>query len=157
MDAFEDVYRATAGRVFALCLRISGDRSRAEDLTQDVYVRAWRKLSQFRGDSAFASWLYRLAINVVYSDLRRHRMSRQWQQLVEEDGFGEVAMPADDPVTVLALEQAISQLPDGARAVLVLHDVEGFQHQEIADRLGIAVGTSKAQLHRARRLLRKVV
>lgn len=157
IESFERLYRATAGRIFALCLRICGNQSRAEDLTQDVYIRAWRKLTSFRGDSAFSSWLYRLAVNVVYSDLRRTRTSRQWDALPGTDELGELTRSSLHPLDSLALEQAIAGLPDGARAVLVLHDMEGFQHQEIADRLGIAVGTSKAQLHRARRILRKVV
>ena len=157
LGAFEALYRATSGRVFALCLRICGDAARAEDLTQDVYVRAWRKLSLFRGESAFSSWLYRLAINVIYSDLRRQRSRGMWEPLPEPDGPGEPQASRVDPVDTLLVEQAIAGLPPGARAVLVLYHLVGLQHGEIAQHLGIAVGTSKAQLHRAHRLLRKVV
>lgn len=157
LGAFEVLYRATSGRIHALCLRICGDASRAEDLTQDVYVRAWRKLSLFRGESAFSSWLYRLAINVVYSELRRQRSRGVFEPLPESDGPGELQSPPADPVDTLLVEQAIAGLPPGARAVLVLHHLVGLQHSEIARHLGIAVGTSKAQLHRAHRLLRKVV
>src|SRR5881398_998874 len=128
--AFEALYRAHVGRVYALCLRLTADRARAEELTQDAFVRAWERLASFRGESAFSSWLYRLTVNVVFLGQRAGQLD---------------------------LERAIAALPPGAREVFVLHDVEGYRHHEIARLNGIAVGTSKAQLFRARRLLREAL
>jgi len=153
--AFRDLYRQHAGRVYALCLRLTGDGRDAEERTQDVFVRLWDKLGSFRGDSAFSSWLHRLAVNVV---LNERRMTTRRELRV---------MPAEDPDTVVGaqhapplhlsidLERAIAELPDGAREVFVLYDIEGYAHGEIAQLVGIAEGTSKAQLFRARRLLRE--
>jgi len=154
--AFEGLYREHVGRVYGLCLRLSADRVRAEELTQDVFVRVWEKLPSFRGDSAFSSWLYRLAVNQVLG--QRRSEGRRTRGLVDLDDMEPGAEPASrGPVPGLSLEldQAISRLPPGARAVFVLHDVEGYEHQEIADLTGIAAGTSKAHLFRARRLLRQ--
>jgi len=153
--AFEHVYRTHLNHVFSLCVRMTGDRTRAEELTQDVFVRAWEKLPLFRGESAFSTWLHRLAVNVALMDLR----SRDPEDTVEND----VLEAAFDPVTPFCageradLEQAVAKLPPRARAVLVLHDVEGWKHEEIGRELGMAVGSSKAQLHRARGLLRTML
>lgn len=154
--AFEQLYREHAGRVYALCLRLSADSVRARELTQDVFVRAWEKLDSFRGESAFGSWLHRLAVNLALTghrgDARRERRVRT------TDTLPEVAAPLSHGGGAdIDLERAIATLPPGARAVFVLYDIEGYQHDEIAAMIGIAVGTSKAHLFRARRLLREAL
>ena len=162
--AFAALYREHVGRVYALCLRLAADPARAEELTQDAFVRAWERLESFRGESAFSSWLHRLVVNVVWADLRttRRRAARVFtteeparlehagEGAGEERGAGALGLSLD-------LERAVAALPAGARAVFVLHDVEGYRHEEIAGLTGIAVGTSKAQLFRARRLLREAL
>ena len=154
-DAFETVYREHAGRVYALCLRMSGDAQAAKELVQDVFVRVWEKLPTFRGESAFSSWLHRLAVNVVLMD-RRARGRPAAQGLGhEETGAGVPSAPARSPELRMDLEQAIAALPRMARQVLVLFDIEGYSHGEIGSMLGIAEGTSKAHLFRARELLRE--
>ncbi len=153
--AFEALYREHAGRVFALCLRLSGDGGRATELAQDVFVRCWEQLRSFRGESAFGSWLYRLAVNVVWSTNRGDRRRETRVRPVEDPGAHEPQREAAPPGLRLDLERAIATLPDGAREVFVLFDIEGYRHEEIARLTGIAVGTSKAQLFRARRLLRE--
>ena len=155
--AFRDLYRAHAGRVYAVCLRMAGERGAAEELTQDVFVRAWERLRTFRGDSAFNTWLHRLAVNVVLME-RRSRIRREQRVAPAADPAVLERPGAAPPVGLsLDLEQAIAGLPQGAREVFVLHDVEGYRHAEIAELLGIAEGTSKAQLFRARRLLRQAL
>lgn len=156
-DAFEKLYRANVGRVYAVCLRMTADRTLAEDLTQESFVRAWNKLGSFRGASAFSTWLHRLAVNVVLSDLRARR--RHTDRITVTDDLTRFERPARDarPHARADLEKAIAGLPEGARNVFILHDVKGYQHNEIAEMLGLAAGTSKAQLHRARRLLREVL
>jgi len=152
--AFEALYRMNAPRIFALCLRMCGRQERAERLTQDAFVQAWEKLDTFRQEAAFSTWLHQVAINVVLMDRRsRGRRADRRQELEEEDLRGRPA-PASHPGLKVDLERAIAALPEGAREVFVLHDVEGFVHREISEQLGIAEGTSKAQLHRARKLLR---
>ncbi len=148
--AFEQLYRGHAGRAYALCLRLAGNAHDAEDLLQEAFVRAWQKLHTFRGDSAFGTWFHRLSVNVVIGALRAKLRMRP-ADYVECPGRAASASPG----LRLDLEAAIAQLPDGARIVFVLHDVEGYRHPEIAALLGIAVGTSKVQLHRARHALRK--
>ena len=155
-EAFGEVYRAHAGRIYALCLRLEADVARAEELTQDVFVRAWERLASWRGDSAFGTWLHRLAVNVVLSD--RRSAWRRGKRILFTDDPSQYERPREAaPGTALDLEQAIAGLPPGARAVFVLHDVEGYTHDEIAGIAGIAEGTSKAQLFRARRLLREAL
>ena len=157
LEAFEDLYRSTVGLVHALCLRMAGNAALAEELTQDVFVRAWRKLATFRGESAFATWLTRLTVNVVLSE-RRARRTRDAHVTLTADIEGLAgAAPAARPGTALDLERAIAALPPQARHVFVLHDVQGWRHEEIAGHTGLAVGTCKAHLHRARRLLREVL
>ena len=154
--AFERLYRRHVDRVYTLCARMAGDRTRAEELTQDVFVRAWEKLHLFRGESSFGTWIHRLAVNVVLNARKsdNRRLSR-----VEDDGEGDgidrlpAAMPAA-PGDRMDLEAAIAKLPPGARRVFTLHDVEGYKHEEIAEMLGVTSGATKAQLHRARMLLR---
>jgi RNA polymerase sigma-70 factor (ECF subfamily) len=156
--AFREIYRQHAGRVYALCLRLTGDAAAAEERTQDVFVRVWHKLHSFRGESAFASWLHRLTVNVVL--LERRATGRRERrvapaadpEMLERAGAGEPVVGLN-----IDLERAIAALPKGAREVFVLHDIEGFPHAEIARLTGIAEGTSKAQLFRARRLLREML
>lgn len=153
--AFDALYHRNVERVYAVCLRMSGEVAEAERLTQDTFVRAWQKLSSFRGESAFSSWLHRLAVNVVLQDGRSERRRRSRVEAVERPESLTAAVRTHDAELALDLERAIATLPRGARTVLVLHDIEGYKHEEIAAMLGTAVGTTKAQLHRARRLLRE--
>jgi RNA polymerase sigma-70 factor, ECF subfamily len=156
--AFRELYRQHAGRVYALCLRLTGDARDAEERTQDVFVRLWDKLRSFRGESAFSSWMHRLAVNVVLNE-RRTTGRRERRVMSAEDPDNVVgalhAAPLHAAGLSIDLERAIAELPDGAREVFVLFDIEGYGHAEIADMTGIAEGTSKAQLFRARRLLRE--
>ena len=155
--AFEALYRGNVGRVYGLCLRMLGEQVAAEELTQDVFVRAWQKLKLFRGDSAFSTWLHRLAVNVVLQHLRT-RKRREARVKLTDDVTRLAGSTKPAPVGKrMDLEKALATLPDGARTVFVLHDIEGYKHAEIADMTGTAVGTSKAQLHRARKLLREVL
>ena len=151
--AFERLYRAHLPRVHGLVRRMTAGRD-AEELTQDVFVRVWQKLSSFRGESAFSTWLHRLAANVVIERFRTDATRRQ--RHVDGDAIFE-RLPAVQRTGDLSmdLDGALARLPDGAREIFVLHDVEGYKHHEIADLLGISAGTSKAQLHRARMMLRK--
>lgn len=155
--AFRTLYGEHVGRVYALCLRLTADRAQAEELTQDAFVRAWERLASFRGDSAFSSWLYRLTVNEVFQSRRAAR--RRALRVITSDDPGELEPQGREAPAGLGLdlERAVARLPPGAREVFVLHDVEGYRHEEIAQLTGIAVGTSKAQLFRARRLLRKVL
>jgi len=155
-EAFAELYRSHAGRVYAICLRLEGDPARAEELTQDVFVRAWQRLGTFRGESAFGTWLHRLTVNVVLAS--RRSLWRRGRRFIGTDDpsryeqVGEVRAGES-----LDLEQAIAGLPPGARTVFVPHRIEGYTHEEIATASGIAEGTSKAQLFRARRLLREAL
>ena len=156
--AFERLYRQHMTRVFSLCARMVADRARAEELTQDVFVRAWEKLHLFRGESAFGTWLHRLTVNVVLND--RKTEGRQRARFEDdEDGSGVDALAARPvaPGDRMDLEMAINKLPKGARRVFTLHDVEGYKHEEIAEMLGVTTGATKAQLHRARMLLREAL
>lgn len=158
MEAFEGLYRTHADRVYALCLRMSADADAATELLQDVFVRVWKKLGTFRGESAFSTWLHRLTVNVVLHQQRSTGRRRLREQPTPDPTALERAPAGGSSVALrLDLERAIAQLPDAARSVFVLHDVEGFRHHEIAAQLGIAVGTSKAHLHRARRRLREML
>ena len=159
--AFERVYRTHVNRVFSICVRMCGDRARAEELTQDVFVRAWEKLPLFRGESAFSTWLHRMAVNVVLNERkvegreRSRAAPRKDDDEDESDRFGAGAPSSD--AERMDLEAAIAKLPPGARRVFVLHDVEGYRHEEIAEMLGVTSGGTKAQLHRARLLLREAL
>jgi RNA polymerase sigma-70 factor (ECF subfamily) len=155
--AFEELYRDNVGRIHAVCFRLAGDAALAEELTQDVFVRAWQKLPSFRGDSAFSTWLHPLAINVALSERRSRK--RRLARVMPTDDLAPFERPGKGggPELGLDLERALDVLPQGARAVFVLHDVEGYKHGEIAELIGVATGTSKAQLHRARRLLREAL
>ena len=166
-SAFERLYRAHSARVFALCLRMSGSRVKAGELTQDVFVRVWEGLASWRGESALSTWIYRLTVNLVLSNVRGEQR-RQKHESAESDmeesaeqqdghpGHREGSAGWVRPPSVhdaIDLERAIAALPKGARTVFVLHDVEGYQHDEIAKMTGTAEGTCRAQLHRARKLL----
>lgn len=150
--AFEQLYRAHVDRVYAICLRMLADRAWAEEVTQDVFVRVWEKLPTFRGESAFGTWLHRVTVNVVLS--RRQRSGASAARLHDENTLDSSPARAAFVEERLDLDAAIVGLPAGARRVFVLHDVEGFTHEEIGEQLGITSGGSKAQLHRARLLLR---
>lgn len=153
--AFETLYREHSGRVFALCLRLrAGDRADATELMQDVFVRAWRRLETFRGDSAFSSWLHRLAVNTMLESARSERRRSARVLSMEDTTVLPGAAQSSGVDLRMEMEEAVASLPKGARTAFVLHDVEGYQHQEIAQQLRVSVGTVKAQLHRARRLLR---
>jgi RNA polymerase sigma-70 factor (ECF subfamily) len=151
--AFQRLYEAHVARIHSLARRMIGD-DLADEVTQDVFVRAWEKLGTFRGASAFGTWLYRLAINLILG--RRAVVGRDRERLKDGDGiFDRMEGKTVPPELTIDFESAIGQLPDGARRVFVLHDVEGFKHREIASMLGVTEGTTKAQLHRARMALRQ--
>lgn len=156
MKAFERLYRTHVPRIYGLTRRMLGEEL-ADEMTQDVFVRAWTKLDTFRGDSAFGTWLHRVAVNLVLA--RRKELGRRNDRFI---GDGEAAVQratgtTERPAIRLELETALTKLPDGARQVFVLHDVEGYKHREIAELLGVTTGTTKAQLHRARMILRQYV
>lgn len=157
--AFAALYDAHIARVFALCLRLSADRVLANELVQDVFVRVWERLGSFRGESAFSTWLHRLTLNTVLESGRKANRRRLRVQIAADFSNLEVlperASEQPDVLHALDLETAVATLPAGARAVFVLHDIEGYSHVEIGALLGIAEGTSKAHLFRARRLLRQ--
>jgi len=149
--AFERLYRLHVDKVYGLCLRMTGNVAEAEDCTQEAFIQAWNKLDRFRGDSAFATWLHRIAVNSVLGRMRKSKR--------EQDRIRVATETADTPAAVADtgelrdLAEAVDRLPEGARHVFVLYAIYGYSHDEASDMLGIAPGTSKAQLHRARRLL----
>ena len=153
--AFEQLYRNNSNRVYGLCLRLCGDSTQARELAQDVFVKAWQRLSTFRGESAFYSWLYTLAVNLCFSEHRARK--RRLARVMPTDDLTPYDRPGrgSGPEGGMDLEKAIAVLPPGARSVFVLHDVHGFKHAEIAGMMGVATGTCKAQLHRARGLLKE--
>jgi len=152
--AFEALYRRHEGRIYALCLRMTSERQKAEDCAQEAFVQAWRRLDSFRGQSAFGTWLHRIAVNQVLSLQRKEGRRPGLVEIVEDRTEDPVAeRRVKDSGLRMDLEGAIQSLPDGARNVFVLHAVHGYSHEETAEMLGVAVGTCKAQLHRARRLL----
>ena len=150
LDAFEPLYRRHAGRTYALCLRLTGDAQIAVERVQDVFVRVWERIRSFRGDSAFASWLHRLTVNVVLAEMRSTR--RREARIMLDDTATAFApeVHLDDRID---LDAAVLRLPPGARVVFVLHDIEGYSHDEIASFLGNAPGTVRAQLWKARQML----
>ena len=164
-DAFASLYRAHVNRIYALCLRMTANASQAEELTQQAFIGAWQKLPLFRGESAFSSWLHRLAVNTVLMAFRSRSRLNARVMFTDDPAALETVPPGSStrPELVeragirLDLEQAIATLPPQARTIFVLHDVEGWQHNEIAEQLGLATGTTKAQLHRARNLLKEAL
>ena len=159
LAAFEEVYRAHAGRLYSVACRMLGNPADAEDLLQEIFLAAHRKLDSFRGESALGTWLYRLATNLCL-DYLRSRAAKAGQltgALDDEPGLQDMASRglADRTVTKMDLERALAQLPEGCRAAFILHDVEGLEHREVAQALGIAEGTSKSQVHKARAKIRE--
>jgi RNA polymerase sigma-70 factor, ECF subfamily len=155
--AFERLYREHASRVYGLCLRMTRDTAMAEDCTQEAFINAWRALDRFEDRSSMATWLHRIAVNVVLGKRRKTTpMMVDWDSLVPagEDEPIESEWTLETPLEVNDIETAIGELPDGARDVLVLYAIYGYSHSEAAEMLGVAEGTCKAQLHRARGLLR---
>lgn len=153
--ALETLYRRHVGRVYALCLRMTADERTAEELTQEVWVRVWRKLSSFRGDASFTTWLHQVTANLVRDRGRARTRRRDREVLTDEPALHHGGREPPSYEDREALESAIRSLPEQARHVFVLYDVEGYQHREIGEMLGIAEGTSKAHLHRARKMLRE--
>lgn len=152
--AFERLYRTHHRRVYSLALRMAGPMW-AEDLTQEVFIRAWRKLDTFRQEASFGTWLFRLAVNLILS--RRETLKRRQQRTMPggDEALKKLATREKPPDLAMDFEGAIQELPDGAREVFVLYEIQGYRHAEIGEMMGISVGTSKSQLHRARMLLRE--
>ena len=149
--AFEALYRMHVDKIYGLCFRMTGNAAEAEDCTQEAFIQAWSKLDRFRGDSAFGTWLHRVAVNAVLGRMRKDKRESDRIQAVSD-----IAPPPEsigDSSTIRDLEDALNKLPSGARHVFVLNAVYGYSHDETGEMLGIAPGTSKAQLHRAKRLL----
>jgi RNA polymerase sigma-70 factor, ECF subfamily len=152
-SAFERLYRTHVPRVYGLVRRMLNDDD-ADEVAQDIFVRAWQKLVTFRGEAAFGTWLHRLAVNVILA--RRETLGTRRKRYLDSDAVLEtIATRRPGPEMAMDFEAAMQRLPDGAREVFVLHDVEGYRHEEIAQMLGLATGTSKSQLHRARMALRQ--
>lgn len=152
--AFEKLYRKHIGRIYGLCLRMTGSPAAADDCAQEAFIKAWNNLGKFRGQSAFGTWVYRIAVNQVLATRRSEQRRGVHLELIEgrdSDESRQTTRPMTDQE--IDIELAVKTLPDGARDVFVLHSVYGYSHEETANMLGVAVGTSKAQLHRARRLL----
>jgi RNA polymerase sigma-70 factor (ECF subfamily) len=161
MAAFEELYNRHHRRVYSLCLRMLQNTAEAEDLTQEVFIQLYRKIGSFRGDSAFTTWLHRMTVNQVLMHFRKRTV--KFEKTTEEGETpvqivvgteNQAKMPIVDKI---ALENAIAQLPNGYKNVFVLHDVEGYEHEEVAKILGCSVGTSKSQLHKARLKMRKLL
>lgn len=161
MAAFEELYRRHHRRVYSICLRMLQSTSEAEDLTQDVFIQLYRKIGSFRGDSAFTTWLHRMTVNQVLMHFRKRTV--KFEKTTEEgETPDQIVSGTGNPhkmqiVDKIALDNAIEQLPAGYKSVFVLHDVEGFEHEEVARILGCSVGTSKSQLHKARLKLQKLL
>lgn len=165
-EAFERLYQLHKGRVYSLCLRMVGNPAEAEDLAQEAFLQLYRKISTFRGESAFSTWLHRLAVNVVLMQLRRKQLpqvSLEETLATDDASEGLKREPGADDLRLmgsidrLTLEDAIAELPQGYRAVFLLHDVEGYEHNEIAEMLNCSIGNSKSQLHKARLRLRDLL
>jgi len=161
MGSFEEIYNRHHRRVYSICLRMLQSTSEAEDLTQDVFIQLYRKIGSFRGDSAFTTWLHRMTVNQVLMHFRKRTV--KFEKTTEEGETPDQMVPGTvNPnkmqiVDKIALDNAIAQLPEGYKNVFVLHDVEGFEHEEVARILGCSVGTSKSQLHKARLKLQKLL
>lgn len=158
VQAFESIYRQHAARIYTLACRMAGSPEDGEDLLQEIFLQAYRKLGSFKGDAALGTWLYRLALNhcLDYVRSRQAKMSKLTETLDAERSYQPVAR-RETPIARLDLERALERLPDGCREAFVLHDIEGFGHKEVADLLGIAEGTSKSQVFKARAKLRALL
>ncbi|MEM7282084.1 MAG: sigma-70 family RNA polymerase sigma factor [Pseudomonadota bacterium] len=153
--SFEELYRRNIGRIHGLCIRMTANEALAADCAQQAFIQAWKKLGSFEGRSSFSTWLHRIAVNEVLSFKRREKRQQHHLEVIATDMENDPPkMTAGDGDDV-DLNAAINTLPEGARHVFVLHMIHGYQHDEVADMLGVAVGTCKAQLHRAKRLLRQ--
>ena len=159
--AFERIYQQYNRRVYSICLRMVGNPTEAEDLTQDVFVQLFRKIGSFRGESAFTTWLHRMTVNQVLMHFRKRGVR---MESTTDDGElpVQIEVGTDRPsrmpiIDSIALDRAVSELPPGYRTVFVLHDVEGYEHEEVARMLGCTVGTSKSQLHKARLRIRALL
>ena len=161
LGAFEEIYRAHSGRLYSLALRMVGNPADAEDLLQEIFLAAHRKLDGYRGDAALGTWLYRLATNqcLDYLRSRANKASQVTDAIDDEIGLSDAGSKsiAERTVARMDLERALAQLPEGARAAFVLHDVQGLEHREVAEVLGVAEGTSKSQVHKARLRLRALL
>jgi RNA polymerase sigma-70 factor (ECF subfamily) len=163
VDAFERLYQLHAGRVYALCLRLAGEPVEARELAQDTFVHAWEALPRFRGESSLTTWLHRIAVNALLERRRRDKRRSARVSLVDDEDDAESGSIASgfvapaDVATAIDLERAIAALPPGVRRAFVLHEVEGYTHEEVAGMTGLATGTLRAQLHRARQLLIKAL
>jgi RNA polymerase sigma-70 factor (ECF subfamily) len=166
-EDFEHIYHLYSRRVYSLCLRMAGNIAEAEDLTQQAFLQAYKKLDTFRGESSFYTWLHRLAVNIVLMRLRRKRVVKEdsLEELTDPDNRSSAwhgtKLRSSDATALVAIdrvdvERALNQLPSGFRTILVLHDIEGYEHVEISGLLGCSIGTSKSQLHRARQRMRKL-
>ncbi len=161
MIAFEEIYSRHHRRVYSLCLRMLQNSHEAEDLTQDVFIQLYRKIGSFRGDSAFTTWLHRMTVNQVLMHFRKRVV--KFEKTTEEGETPVQIVPGTENtgklqiVDKIAIDNAIAQLPDGYKNVFVLHDVQGYEHEEVAKILGCSVGTSKSQLHKARLKMRKLL
>ena len=154
-NAYKELFHQNVSRVYALCLRFSADQDTADELTQKVFIKAWEKLNTFRNESRFSTWLHRIAVNVFLMHKRTEKRFLRKSSHVEHFWVNQNGKIESNVEINIDLENAISSLPKQARMVLVLHDIEGYKHKEISDMLKIEVGTSKANLHRARKLLRE--
>lgn len=157
LRSFETLYRMHVGRTYALALRMVGDAPTAEEVVQDIWVRAWQRLDSFNGESAFSTWLHRLAVNLTIDHLRSHRRRESRSASLDDPRARSRSARPDRPGDRLDLERAIAGLPEGARTVFVLHEVEGLPCRDVAEVTGTAVGTVKSQLFRARQLLREAL
>ena len=158
VEAFETVYRQHAARIYSLACRMAGSPEDGEDLLQEIFLQAYRKLGSYKGDAAFGTWLYRLALNhcLDYVRSRQAKMNRLTETLDADTSFRPLAR-RETPIARVDLERALERLPDGCREAFVLHEVEGFDHKEVAAMLGIAEGTSKSQVFKARAKLRALL
>jgi RNA polymerase sigma-70 factor (ECF subfamily) len=162
---FESLYGMHKRRVYSLCLRMTGNTAEAEDLTQEAFLQLYRKIATFRGESAFSTWLHRLAVNVVLMHLRKKGLPevslQETLEPTEDDGprkdFGSQDQVLAGSVDRVNLERAVESLPPGYRIIFVLHDIEGYEHNEIAEMMGCSIGNSKSQLHKARMKLRDLL
>jgi RNA polymerase sigma-70 factor (ECF subfamily) len=164
--AFERIFRLHGRRVYSLCLRMVGNTAEAEELAQEAFLQLFRKIQTFRGDSAFSTWLHRLAVNVVLMRLRKKTLAQtSLEEMAEPDeetgapgkDFGTLDVLLAGSLDRVQLERAISQLPPGYKTIFVLHDIEGYEHNEIAELMGCSIGNSKSQLHKARMRLRELL
>ena len=154
-EAFSVIYKNNVDRVYALCLRMSGNKMKARELTQDVFVRAWKKINKFSGNSSFATWLYRLTVNVVVGKLKKEKIINTREVSVEELSNDSSLLNSLKIDEKMDLEAAISCLPHKSRIVLTLHDIEGYKHEEIGKFMGISPQTSRVHLYQARNILRE--